>query len=122
MKVQVNCHPAVCPAVAQCGVAPISQGGAGICGLRRAKARRYKTDIGVYDPSTPLLLRAAGVQAVLCRHDVKRNSDTLTRKARPNGAAERVRLKVKKIIGCSQVPKPYCVHALANHISEVLKN
>jgi hypothetical protein len=78
--------------------------------------------MGVYDLSTPLLLGAAGVQAILCHHDVKRNSDTLTGKARPSGAAERVGLKVKKIIGCSQVPKPYCVHALANHISEVLKN
>ncbi len=45
MKVQVNCHPVV----AQCGVAPTSQGGAGIWGLCRAKARRYKTDMGVYD-------------------------------------------------------------------------
>ena len=66
-------------------------------------------------------LCAAGVQVIHC-HDVKRFSDTMRRKARPGGAAGRVGLKVEKIIGCRQVPKPHCVHALANHISEVLKN
>ena len=76
---------------------------------------------GAHDLGTPQVLRAAGVQAIHC-HDVNGYTDTLRREERPRGAAGRVGLKVEKIIGCSQVPKPHCVHALTNHISEVLKN
>ena len=33
-----------------------------------------------------------------------------------------VELPAEEVIGRRQVPKPYCVDALANHVSEVLKN
>jgi hypothetical protein len=106
IKVQVNCHPN--PAAQKPYL------------LDESRKLRGGSE-GAHDVGTPQVWRAAGGQAIHC-HDLKGYSDTPRRKARPRGAAGRIGLKVKKIIGCGQVPKPHCVHALANHISEVLKN
>ncbi len=58
---------------------------------------------------------------VVYRFDVEQG-DTQAGKAPAKCAARRVELKVEEVIGRGQIPKPYGVHALPDHISKVLKN
>ena len=84
--------------------------------LNESRKLRGGTE-GAHDLGTTQVLRATGVGAIHC-HDVKGYTDTLRREERPRGAAGRVGSKVEKIIGYSQVPKPHCVHALANTLAK----